>query len=311
MTQQAALAHPSTSSPAAQRGSSSLGLLVGAGLLLVLGIAATAMVQRHLDSFLGELDSAALRQASESLDSLVDQQRARLIATVRVLSDDTRIRSTAMTGFDEGTIRDVLDDLKKASGVNVLAVLDERGKVRAVTGAEGLRAMDLSSSPVIKTALERPASYLWTLPEQVLIIGVAPIRAGPRVSALLLMGVALGTEQLTAIQNTLGVSAAVFAGDRLISSVSSEPALVEAFRSANELTDGHPHLLRGHPELLGRVSRTNDAATAAKIAWVVRRNRFSEHAAALRMMIWAPSCLLAAMFGLTLFLVRKRNGGTS
>ena len=153
-------------------------------LLLLVAAGASWVGMKRLDDTHTDLDVEDLRRADALLDILVDQQRTRLIASVRMLAEDTRIRSTAATtGFDESTIRDVLEDLKKASDVGVLAVLDESGKVRAITGAEGLREMDLSASPVIKAAQERPASYFWTLPNQALIIGVAPIHAGPRVAA--------------------------------------------------------------------------------------------------------------------------------
>jgi hypothetical protein len=297
--------------PPPDRASQFQGFLVGASLL-ILTLAAVWAVNRQLESYFSDLDAASLRQAEDTLDALVNQQRVRLITGVRILVDDTRIRTTAMTtGFDEGTIRDVLDDLKKASDVSVLAVLDEHGKVRAITGAESLRQLDLSSSPVIRAAQDKPASYFWTLPDQVLIIGVAPIRTGPRVAALLLMGTTLGNQELSGIQRTLGVMGAVFNGDRPIATSSGDPGLVEVFRSAKATGDIDGRLVRGYPDYLSRVTRTNDSATAAKVVWLVPRHRMAKEAQLIRIAIWIPAIFATANFGLILLMQRKRNGGVS
>jgi hypothetical protein len=279
-------------------------------ILLGLTLAAVWVGKRQMEKVFSDLDAASLRQAEQTLNSQVDQQRARLIAAVRLLADDTRIRSTGLTtGFDEGTIRDVLEDLKKASNVSVLAVLDSSGKVRAITGAEGLRQMDLSSSPVIKAAREGPASSFWTLPDQVLIISVAPIHAGPQVSALLLMGIVLGAHELSGIQHTLGVASAVFTGDRLIASSSEDPSLGDIFKSAMAIGDGDSHLVPGHPNFLSRVTRTNDSATAAKVVWLAPRYRQTHGAEVLRFANWMPALFATVMFALVPLMVRKRNGG--
>lgn len=295
----------------ARSGAQSQGILFGA-VLLILSLASVWTVNRQLESYFSDQDAASLRQAEETLDALVNQQRVRLLTDVQMLVDDTRIRTTAMTtGFDEGTIRDILEDLKKASNVNVLAVLDERGKVRAITGAEGLRQIDLSASPVIKAAQEKPASYFWTLPDQVLIIGVAPIRTGPRVSALLLMGTTLGTQELSGVERTLGVYGAVFSGDKSIARSSVDAGLVDVFRAAGATGDIGPHGVRGYPDFVSRVTRTNDSATAARVVWLVPKHRLSKEARVLRIALWIPAIFATATFGLIFLIQRKRNGGLS
>jgi len=292
-------------------GGSSTGLAIGA-LLLVLSLGSIWAVNRQIEAYFSELDATNLNQATETFEALVNQQRVRLLTYVQILVDDTRIRTTAMTtGFDEGTIRDILEDLKKASNVNVLAVLDENGKVRAITGAEGLRQVDLSASPVIKAAQEKPASYFWTLPDQVLIIGVAPIRTGPRVSALLLMGTTLGAPELSAIERTLGVHGAIFNGDRSIARSSTDASLVDVFRSADAAGDAGPSPVPGHPDFMTRLTRTNDSATAAKVVWLVQRQRMSKEAHMLRVAVWIPAIFATATFGLIFFIQRKRKGGVS
>lgn len=277
---------------------------------VLLTFAASWVGKQQLDSFLYELDGARLHQAEETLNAVLAEQRARLLASVRILADDTRIRSTAMTtGFDEGTIHDVLDDLKKVAEVNVLAVLDERGKVRAITGAEGLRQLDLSSSPVIRAALEQPATYTWTLPEQVIVIGVAPIRIGPRVSALLLMGITLGRAQLKAIPPSLGATVALFSGERTLATTSDDPTTMDVLRSANAMGDLEARPVRGHPDFLTRVTGTSDSATAAKLVWVVSSHGQSPRVRLLRTVLWIPILFATLTFAYVVWMVRKRNGG--
>jgi hypothetical protein len=54
---------------------------------------------------------------------------------VTVLADDNRIRSTVLAPkFDEATVQDILEDLRKSSGATLLAVVDAAGKVIAVAG---------------------------------------------------------------------------------------------------------------------------------------------------------------------------------
>ncbi|MES1171731.1 MAG: cache domain-containing protein [Bacteroidota bacterium] len=285
-------------------------VIVGAAVLLVLTISVVWVAKEQMDRVFSDLDAASLAHAEDTLEALLEQQRARLIATVQILAEDTRIRSTAMTtGFDESTIRDVLEDLKKASNASVLGVLDERGKVRAVTGAEGLREMDLSSSPVIKAALERPSSSSWVLPDQVLIIGVAPIRAGPRVSALLLMGLALGKQQMSAVQHSTGVMGAIFTGDRLIASSTEGPGMADLFRTAHAIGGVDVRPVGGQPNFVVRVTSTNDSATAAKLVWVAPRHRQTQQARVLRLTTWLPAVFSLMTFGFALFLTRNRNGG--
>ena len=307
MTQQTSA--PRASLPT-RAGSGRPAFVVGSAILLVLTLGAVWVAKQELEKVLSELDTTGLRRAETILESLLEQQRARLIATVQILADDTRIRSTAMTtGFDETTIRDVLDDLKKSSQATVLGVLDDRGKVRAITGAEGLRQTDLGASPVIKAALERPSSSSWVLPDKVLIIGVAPIRAGPRVSVL--MGLALGKEQLAAVQNGSGVMAAVFNGDTLIAGSADGPGAADLFRAALAGGSGDVRLVPGQPGFIGRVTRTNESAMAAKLVWVAPRHQQTERLRMLRNVSWLPALFALMTFGFALFLTRNRNGGRS
>src|SRR5207248_4983743 len=80
-------------------------------------------VRRHCDGVMTALDERALAQAETALGGAVESGRQRVLADIKLLADDQRIRSTVITpSFDEATVRDVLDDLRRASGATTLAV---------------------------------------------------------------------------------------------------------------------------------------------------------------------------------------------
>ena len=135
----------------------------GCGAILagfvVLGLVAGAswLADRQLRRFLSALDEQLLGQASASLEQLLARQRDQLVAEVKVLADDNRIRATVLAPkFDEATVQDILEDLRKSSGATLLAVVDAAGKVTAVAGAAGLREVNLGASPAVKDGFRSP-----------------------------------------------------------------------------------------------------------------------------------------------------------
>ena len=125
--------------PAPAPGGSAVTVMAGLVVLaLVAGASWTA--DRQLRRLLSGLDEQLLGQASASLEHLLARQREQLVSEVKVLADDNRIRSTVLAPkFDEATVQDILEDLRKSSGATLLAVVDAAGKVTAVAGAAGLR----------------------------------------------------------------------------------------------------------------------------------------------------------------------------
>ena len=193
---------------------------IGVGLVvLALVVGAAGIADRQLRQFLSGLDEQRLGQASASLEQLLARQRDQLVSEVTVLADDNRIRSTVLAPkFDEATVQDILEDLRKSSGATLLAVVDAGGKVIAVAGAAGLREVNLGASPAVKTGFDRPTSDVWTLPDQVQVVGVAPIRSGDQTPALLVKGLSLGRSQLATVGKALGVTGALFIGERVAAS---------------------------------------------------------------------------------------------
>ncbi len=293
----------------APRRSSAGAVMAGVVVLAALG-AVSWTADRQMGRFLSSLDEDIVGQSARSLDQLLVSQRAQLVAEVRVLADDNRIRATVLAPkFDEGTVQDVLEDIRKSSGATLLAVLDSNGKVQAVAGATGLKEVNLGSSSAVKAGFERPTSDVWTLPDQVQVVGLAPIRSGDQTPALLVKGLALGKSQLSTIETAMGVTGAVFIGERIAAQGAQTAELDVAFRAAGQLADGTAQVAAGERNYVVRLARAGDGATAARIAWLVPQHHHAERARLLFLLVWCPVALGALLLLILIANARRTNGG--
>jgi hypothetical protein len=298
---------PPTPAPARSGGAVATALLFFAALG-----AACWLTNRRLQQFLSDLDDQVLGEASRTLEQLIARQREQLVSEVKVLADDNRIRATVLAPrFDEATVQDVIEDLRRSSGATLLGVLDGSGKVEAVTGAAGLKEVNLGASPAVKAAFDRPTSDVWTLPDQVQVIGLAPIRSGDQAPALLVKGLPLANSQLATVQTALGVSGAVFIGDRIAASSSHDPDVEEAFRNAQRLAEGIAEVTGGGRSYRVKVIRAGEGATAARIAWLVPRRHALDDAGLVTVLVWSPVPLGALLLLVLLVNSRRTNGGTA
>lgn len=298
--------------PSAAPTSRNRAALLAGTALLGLAVAASVLSQRLIDRFMGQLDSDAMQTARKVFERTLEDQRAQALSQVSVLAEDTRIRSTAMmANLDEATMRDVLKDLMTTSGAGLMAVLDVNGKVRAVTGAEGLRDVDLGSSTVVKAAMQRPSAYIWTFPQQVLAVGVAPIRTQDQVNAFLVMGFEAAKATLSGVHASLGVSAAVLLGDKLVTSGTDDAATLEAIRaSAGNEGDKDTVVNGGDQAFVTRVSRVIESVAAAKVVWAIPQLHQAQRIYPLKLAIWTPSLAAALILALTM-VVSRRDGKAS
>lgn len=299
--------------PAARPAPARSGGAIGAAILIFAALGAACwLTHQRLESFLSDLDDRALGEASRTLEQLLARQREQLVSEVKVLADDNRIRATVLAPrFDEATVQDVLEDLRRSSGATLLGVLDGSGKVEAVTGAVGLKEVNLSASPAVKIAFDKPTSDVWTLPDQVQIIGLAPIRSGDQAPALLVKGLPLAGSQLATVQTALGVAGAVFIGDRIAASSPHGAEEEEAFRHAQRLAEGTADVTGGGRSYRVKVVRAGEGAMAARIAWLVPRGHVLADARTVSLLVWSPVPLGALLLLLVLVHPRRTNGGTA
>jgi hypothetical protein len=282
-------------------------LLMSTGVALVgLALGAAWFSRGALEAALDQLDAQALGHAGVALDKALDSQRGQALSQIRLLADDNRVRATVITPrFDEATVRDVLDDLRKASGASVMAVLDVAGKVGAVSGIEALKKENLGQTAAVKAAMEKATADVWTFPDRVLVIAVAPIISGNQVAALMVIGFELGSATLGAIEQASGVSAALVVSDKVVARGSSNAALTPVFEAARAVAEGTTRTIDSGGTFLVRASRTTDSAAAARALWLVPRH---QQAGLFRMVpqaLWIPALSAVAMLLLSIAWSRR------
>jgi Double sensory domain of two-component sensor kinase len=294
-----------TQAPARPRGAPAVAWLAGLALVALAGAGAYSN-QMQLAGLMTELAGKSLEQAAALLDRTLEQQRANLLAESQILSEDTRVRTTVMTPqFNEATVRDVLEDLRRTSGAAVMAVLDVRGKVQAVAGSDSLRGMDLGASPLIAQAMDKAVSHVWTFPEQVLVIALAPVRSAGQVVALLLVAHQLGESTLAPIERSLGVASAVLIREKIAASSSRAPAITSAAQAGLTLEEGKS-VMTADGQHLVRATATSQSAGAGRVVWVIPIHQQGARVMKLQILGWMPIVLVILALALAISLFRRR-----
>lgn len=136
-------------------------------------------------------DTKARQSARALIELLRGTVRARAAADVQMLAQDPRLQATlSVPNIDDETIRDILQDLRRLNEQAIFAVLSPAGRVRVALGAPHLEGVDLSTSAVVKAALEKDTAALgaWMVEDRVAEVALSSVRAGERVVALLAIG---------------------------------------------------------------------------------------------------------------------------
>jgi hypothetical protein len=188
-------------------------------------------------------------------------------------------------------------------------VIDVGGQVRSVAGSARLRDTDLGSSPLVKAAQERPSGDVWTLPEGVMVMGVAAVRSAGEVIALVGIGYEVGAPALAGIERALGVAGALIISGRLATSSTRDPAALQAFDAASALEENTTRTVGAGAEFIARVSRTGNSAAAAKAVWLRKRPLQLVGMNEQRIINWMPVVLVGITFALG-FLFRKTGAQT-
>jgi len=284
---------------------------VAAGLAAVaLAVSLNWIRVRQLESAMSELDQSALGQAVQTMDTAVERDRKQVAALAALLAEDTRVRTPLMMPkFDEATVRDVLDDLKRASGASMLAVLDVNGKVRAVAGAPALRELDFGASPLVRAALNQPGADVWTLPQGALVRGVAAVRSANQPLALVAVGFEVGAAVFADIERRLGVAGALVAGGRVVTTGTSDPGLRAAFTSVGELEEGAGRVVQvAGGQMLARASHSGSSSAATRLVWLMKEPHQLAATRQAQVLTWAPAALALLAFALGLLGARSRAG---
>lgn len=297
MTRENSSVRPHSHTRALHRRRLHLGFLTAGFSLFLIAGGISARVSRDIDAFFDSGDAKVLGQAERTFEVLLDQKLVHLRSQVAALAEDARVRSTVVTpDFDEASVKDVLAELKKSAGADLLAILDAGGRVRAVTGADEMNDLDLSSSSLVKAGLEKPSARVWTFSDKVRLLGLAPIQLGGQVLAMFMMGFDVDRASLADIGGALGVVGGVYVGDSLVVGSSSDASSLGALKGAAGLEPGRHELAQEAGTFVARSSRPANSAGAVKVVWLVKKHHDAAQLQSLRWFAWAPVSLVGLSF---------------
>jgi hypothetical protein len=280
--------------------------LGGALFAFVVALLIAWASHRRLDALLDRVDARTLDESAKVLDNLLGQQRKHLSSSIGVLAEDTRIRAMVLTPtFDRATVVDLLTDLKTTAGASVVAILDGDGTVRAVVGAPEMDQLNLGTSSLMQSAIEKPSAQLWAFANGVGVLSATAVRLDDQVRALFMLGFQIDDALLAGIEQALGATGAVFIGDAIVASASKNPEVERALRSAAELSPGSYQVVDG--SYLASSSKLSDSAVAATVAWVVPLHRHADNIALTRALTWLPAALVGLVVALMMGLVSSRS----
>jgi len=274
-----------------------LGFLTAGFSLWVIAAGVSTRVSRDIEAFFDRDDAQVLEHAERTFEGLIDQKLTHLRSQAAALAEDARVRSTVVTpDFDEASVKDILSELRKSAGADIMAILDAGGRVQSVTGADEMNNLDLSSSSLVKAGLEAPSAHVWTFSNKVRLLGVAPIQLGGQVLAMFMIGFDLDQASLADIGGTLGVVGGAYVGDSLVVASSKDAASLGALKSAVGSELGTHEIVHGASTFVARSSRPTRSAGAVKLVWLVEKHHEASRMGFLKWSAWAPVSLVGLSF---------------
>lgn len=173
-----------------------------------------------------------LERAKKAFDHMRSRTQSELRTQCRVLVEDPRLKSALGTeGMDEATLVDILNDLRALSGSTFLAILTPEGKVRAVSGADSLRGMNLASSQLMTSARTAPSAVAgaWVINGDLIDVGAQALRFEKETLAFLVAGAPLDKESLHAVYETSGAGVALILEGKVKASAPADAPYQAAF----------------------------------------------------------------------------------
>lgn len=288
-----------------------LGCVIGGVALWLLSLTASQRMNDALRALLDREDAQALEQSERAFDSLIDQKLVHLRSEAAVLAEDARVRSTVVTPqFDVASVEDMLGGLKQSADADVVAILDAEGRVRAVTGADEMKKLDLGTSSLVKAAQEQPAAYMWTFTSTLRLLGAAPVQLGDQLLALFMLGFDLDSSSLADIGAALGAHGGAFVGDALVAASSQSAEVRALLTAAAGRASGTHELLHDGKSYVAKSARPRQSAGAIKLVWVVEKHHEAAQLSWARWLVWAPAVLVGLSLLLLVVVWRARADAT-
>ena len=250
-----------------------LGFALGLGTV-VLGVAWFILHAAVLHGGARVQGAQAVNATSALLSQVSEEIRLRLRTEAQLMSEDPRLKSTLATpGIDEATIVDVLQDLRKQTSAELLAVLTPTARVRAVVGADYLKNLDLSTSSVVRAAqaTEQPAVGTWVVADRVLDVSAKAIRFDNQTVAFLVVGAPMTEATLRRAHEVTGAGVALLVGGKVTLAQPADAAFTPAFTAlaAEPLTLDTQSITLAGREYIARLEDIKNAVPRARLAVVL------------------------------------------
>ncbi|HLL55487.1 MAG TPA: cache domain-containing protein, partial [Myxococcaceae bacterium] len=213
---------------------------------------------------------ASVTRASAVMEHMSQDVQLRLRTEAQLMSEDPRLKSTLATpGIDEATIADVLQDLRKQTSAELLAVLTPTARVRAEVGASYLKGLDLSTSSVIRAAQAagQPAVGTWVAGDQVLDVSAKAIRYDNQLVAYLVVGAPMTEKALQRVSQVTGAGVALIVAGKVTLGYPKEGGFPQAFAAlAGEPAafEAQTLALAGH-EYIGQLTDVKNVMPTARL----------------------------------------------
>ncbi len=182
-------------------------LLLHMGLLVLAVVGATAVATTVvLDRAARRERSEDLVRAREGLGELLDHRRVLHEAQLNLLAEEPRLKSVVVTeGVDGATVRDVVDELRRALRCDRLIVLDGEGRVLADDGRPAWASGDPAADPLIAAALAgRAGTAIWSGDGAAHQMIARPITVGETVHGAIAVGHEVGDALATQLARETG-----------------------------------------------------------------------------------------------------------
>lgn len=192
---------------------------IGAVVGITLAVTWFGSVRLLADTEAAAARAQRVENGAQLLELLRHAAQERVTTAAQLLSQDPRLQAAVgMAELDRLTVSDLLQDLQKLDPQALFAVLNPEGRVIAALGAPNMEGLDLSTSSVVKAALNQDtaAHGVWVVNERVVELAASAVRVGDRRAGLLVVGVHLEDDALAAAAEAANVILVLLLQERAV-----------------------------------------------------------------------------------------------
>lgn len=197
-------------------------------LVAILGVgAALFAAERYLAHTARQTLASELSRSAEVYTTFATERAARREAEARVVAEEPRLKAAVRTvEIDQETLDDVADELKRASGADLLVLTDRTGTVLA--DASSLNLNDVATRAGFKEVAQKGGGVTtWEAKGALYQVPVRPLRFGTEVTGYLVTGYRVSDEVLAQARTQTGAEAALLV-DGKIAAQAMRPGILPA-----------------------------------------------------------------------------------